>query len=106
VVTLRRIIAAAAAEFLMPREVAASVSRTRGAVMLRHIVCLLAREFTSLSTPQIGKVLGDRDHTTILHACRAAQRRIDADPVLATKVKRLRAMFMHDAANTGRRDHG
>jgi chromosomal replication initiation ATPase DnaA len=32
---------------------------------------------TNLSLPQIGKLLGDRDHTTILHGIRAHAKRIE-----------------------------
>jgi chromosomal replication initiator protein len=38
----------------------------------RFAFCALAKEFTSLSYPQIGMMLGNRDHTTILHAVRRA----------------------------------
>ena len=43
----------------------------------RKIVYHLARKFTMLSTPVIGRHLGGRDHTTILHGCkRLAQERL------------------------------
>jgi hypothetical protein len=49
--------------------------RTRGAVMqARFECCWRAREETGLSLPQIGQMLGGRDHTTILHSVRMYQR--------------------------------
>lgn len=36
--------------------------------LARQMVCYLARLYTGLSSPQIGHVLGDRDHTTVLSA--------------------------------------
>ncbi len=48
--------------------------RQRSLVMPRQIAMWLARNLTPLSMPTIGKLFGDRDHTTVLHACR----RVDA----------------------------
>ncbi len=33
----------------------------------------LARQWTSLSLQQIGEHFGNRDHTTVLHACRKTE---------------------------------
>jgi chromosomal replication initiator protein len=30
----------------------------------------LAKELTPMSLPEIGEAFGNRDHTTVLHACR------------------------------------
>ena len=43
----------------------------------RHLVCWLARRRTSLSYPEIGRALGDRDQTTILHAVRGIDQLIE-----------------------------
>jgi hypothetical protein len=43
----------------------------------RHASCWLAKRFTPLSLPQIGKQLGGRDHTTVLHAASRIQRIVD-----------------------------
>ena len=45
----------------------------------RQLVMLLARELTGASTTQIGRQLGDRDHTTVLHGVRVAAKRIQRD---------------------------
>jgi chromosomal replication initiation ATPase DnaA len=50
-------------------------------VFVRQFVMYWARRLTPLSLPQIGRLLGGRDHTTVLHGCeryvskRAAQGR-------------------------------
>lgn len=40
----------------------------------------LARQMTTLSFPQIGRHFGNRDHTTVMHACRKIEelRALDA----------------------------
>lgn len=34
----------------------------------RQVACWFMRQYTRLSSPQIGKIVGGRDHTTVLHA--------------------------------------
>lgn len=51
-----------------------SVRRNANLVKARHLICWLLRRYTSLSLPGVGRMLGDRDHTSVLHACR----RVDA----------------------------
>ena len=46
-----------------------SQKRNRDIVYPRQIVMYLCRELTNVSLQQIGKNLGGRDHTTILHGC-------------------------------------
>lgn len=45
-----------------------SSRRTENVVGPRQLVMALARRLTLLSMPQIGSKLGNRDHTTVLHA--------------------------------------
>ncbi len=47
-----------------------SRTRTRYVAQARQLAMSLARELTNRSFPEIGKAFGDRDHTTVLHACR------------------------------------
>lgn len=44
-------------------------SRHNKFVIARHIAVMLSRHFTSRSLPEIGRMFGGRDHTTIIHAC-------------------------------------
>ena len=45
-------------------------SRTAGIVRARQIAMYLCREQTNLSLPKIGQLFGNRDHTTVMYACR------------------------------------
>ena len=60
-------------------------TRTRTIVRPRQIAMALAREFTDLSLQEIGVAIGNKDHTTVLHACkqvalvRKSDPRFDAD---------------------------
>lgn len=46
------------------------------AVYHRHIAMYLAQNYSRRSLPQIGKLFGDRDHTTVLHGIRRITKRI------------------------------
>ena len=40
----------------------------------------LAKELTNRNLPEIGKSFGDRDHTTVLHACRKVVELRETEP--------------------------
>ena len=55
--------------------------RSRNVARPRQMAMALAKELTEMSLPEIGDAFGNRDHTTVLHACRtiAALRSKDND---------------------------
>lgn len=59
----------------------------------RQVAMFLSREMTDQSLPQIGEFFG-RSHTTVLHGCNKIEEEIDADPVLASRIQRLRNQIM------------
>ncbi len=56
-----------------------SRSRSQGIVRPRQIAMALTKELTQHSLPEIGRNFGDRDHTTVLHACRRIKNLRDKD---------------------------
>jgi hypothetical protein len=55
----------------------------------RQVAMYLAAELTTKSLPDIGKRF-NRDHTTVIHAVKAVQKRMLSDPELEADVKALR----------------
>ncbi|MBK8062721.1 MAG: chromosomal replication initiator protein DnaA [Betaproteobacteria bacterium] len=47
-----------------------SKKRSRNVARPRQVAMALAKELTHMSLPEIGEAFGNRDHTTVLHACR------------------------------------
>jgi chromosomal replication initiator protein len=47
-----------------------SKKRSRNLARPRQVAMALAKELTQMSLPEIGEAFGNRDHTTVLHACR------------------------------------
>lgn len=50
-----------------------SKKRTRVIARPRQIAMCLARELTQFSLPEIGAAFGDRDHTTVMYACKTIE---------------------------------
>lgn len=51
-------------------------SRRRPLVDARQVAMYVTRNMTELSFPDIGKEFGNRDHTTVMHACRKIEARM------------------------------
>ncbi len=69
------------------------VGTTRAATPLRarQVAIYLTRELTDLSLPQIGRLYGGRDHSTVLNSIRRAEARLSEDAGLAAQVSELRS---------------
>ena len=63
-----------------------STRRHNKVVRPRQMAMFLARELSSASLPEIGRRIGGRDHTTVLHAVRRVEASITADATAADQV--------------------
>lgn len=66
-----------------------SKKRTKTIVQPRQITMYLCRRLTSLSFPEIGRYFGGKDHTTVIHACRQIEKRMEADAALKQLVESI-----------------
>jgi chromosomal replication initiator protein len=57
----------------------------------RQVAIYLTRELTDLSLPQIGRLYGGRDHSTVLNSIRRAETRLAEDVALSAQVAELRS---------------
>ena len=55
----------------------------------RQIIMFLAKKYTEFSFANIGKVVGKRDHATVLHACKTVKDQIDTNKVFRVKVQEI-----------------
>ncbi len=63
--------------------------RTSDIVLPRQIAMYIIREKTNLSLPEIGKELGGKNHTTVLHSIKKIEEAIKQDPQIAKIVAEL-----------------
>lgn len=64
----------------------------------RQEVCFLARRLTPDSLPAIGRALGGRDHTTIIHAINRVAAKTEADPAYAREIAAMSSDVNHAAS--------
>jgi chromosomal replication initiator protein len=65
-------------------------SRSRDVALPRQVAMYLMREEVNASLPQIGEVLGGRDHTTVMYACEKVADLIERDDRLRRQVLQIR----------------
>jgi len=70
-----------------------SARRARAVARPRQVAMYLAKQLTSRSLPEIGKKFGNRDHTTVMHACSRVTELIAADSGFAEDVNLLKKML-------------
>jgi len=92
--TVRNIVAEVAAFHTITADHILSPNRKHGIVRPRQIACYLAKNMTKLSLSQIGKRIGGRDHTTVLHSIQKIERLMVSDELLANQIDALRQRFI------------
>ncbi len=70
-----------------------SARRARSVARPRQVAMYLAKSLTSRSLPEIGRMFGGRDHTTVMHAVRKVEELTARDSALAEDVELLRSML-------------
>lgn len=68
-----------------------SARRTANIVLPRQIAMYLSRTLTLRSLPEIGRRIGNKDHTTVLHGARKIASLIENDSKLAITIAKLTA---------------
>ena len=66
-------------------------SRKHDVVQARQVAMYLAKTYTDLSTAKIGNLIGNRDHATVLHACKTIKALKDVDKAFQTEMEEIQA---------------
>jgi chromosomal replication initiator protein len=94
---LSEIVDAAAQEFGVQRESLLARDRRPDVAFARQVAMYLARELTEHSLPEIGRGIGGRNHTTVLHAVNRVDATVRTDPAVRNAVDNLRRRLGHRA---------
>ena len=65
--------------FQMDTETLRSKTRKRNIVQARQLAMFFAKKYTKASLASIGSQIGDRDHATVLHACKTVDNLLETD---------------------------
>jgi chromosomal replication initiator protein len=84
------ILDAAAQEFGVEREALLARDRRPAVATARQVAMFLARELTEHSLPEIGRGVGGRNHTTVLHAVNRVSAAMRSDDSVRSAVHNLR----------------
>jgi chromosomal replication initiator protein len=92
--TLREITAVVARHYRQSQATLKSASRRQSAVLPRAVIVYLARELAAASYEQIGRALGGRDHTTIMHNYKKIDRLRQHDVAIQETIAELRRILL------------
>ena len=96
--TVERIQQQVADAFGISRAELVGSGRAAAPLRARQVAILLTREATDLSLPQIGRLYGGRDHSTVLNALRRVEAGLSEDDELARRVAELRSAIHSPSA--------
>jgi len=96
-VTVDQVIGVVVEYYGLSRDRLVSASRSRSVAFPRQMVMYLARTETDASFPQIGKQLGDRDHTTVMHGYEKIANALERDEVVRRDVLQIKALLYQSA---------
>ena len=77
-----------------------SNQRSKNVAHARFIAMWLARNLTGQSLVQIGRNMGDRDHTTVLFAYRKIAAMVASNETMSEELRQLEKRIMADPRNT------
>ncbi len=94
-VSLNQIINTVCQYYNIPEALLRGKGRERTVVVPRQVAMYLMRQQTDLSLDDIGKELGGRDHSTIVHGCEKISREMNSNATLKHEVEAIRQMLGH-----------
>ena len=89
-VTDQLVLDAVAAYFSIDKDTLAGRRRDKETALARHVAMYLLREEANLALTAIGRILGGKDHTTVLHGYHRIASQMDADPHLRQDIINIR----------------
>ncbi len=68
-------------------------SRKREVVLVRQVAMYLAKKYLDLSTAKIGLYIGNRDHATVLHACKTVTNLCETDKQFRSELNQIELLL-------------
>ena len=64
-------------------------TRKREVVQVRQVAMYLAKKHTDTSSSKIGQLIGNKDHATVLHACKIVKDQVDVDKSFKAEIEEI-----------------
>lgn len=68
-------------------------SRKQDLVIARQLSMFLAQKYTKMPASRIGKLVGGRDHSTVIHSCSRIEQRLKTDSMFSNEVMSIENSF-------------
>ena len=92
-ITIEEIVAKVCEHYKMDESVLHTKSRKREIVQVRQVAMFLAKKHTDISTSKMGHLIGNRDHATVLHACKIVKDLVEVDKEIKADIEDIEASF-------------
>ncbi|MDD7029277.1 MAG: chromosomal replication initiator protein DnaA [Prevotellaceae bacterium] len=70
-----------------------SRSRKREYVLVRQVSMYLAQKYTKMPASRIGQLIGNRDHSTVIHSCSTMEKRLKIDKDFQNEMTEIEKSF-------------
>ena len=70
-----------------------SKSRKREYVQVRQVSMYLAQKYTKMPAGRIGQLIGNRDHSTVIHSCNTIENRLKIDKAFSSELESIENSF-------------
>ncbi len=70
-----------------------SKSRKRDYVQVRQVSMYLAQKYTKMPASRIGQLIGNRDHSTVIHSCNTVEQRLKVDKAFFAELNSIENSF-------------
>ena len=70
-----------------------SKSRKRNYVQVRQVSMYLASKYTRMPAGRIGQLIGNRDHSTVIHSCNIIEQRLKVDQAFQAEIASIENSF-------------
>jgi len=84
---------AVCAYFGIEKQAIETVTRKRAIVQSRQLVMKMAKDYTRNSLSVIGQEIGNKDHSTVSHACKTINNLIETDKVFRGQVQDIKKIL-------------
>ena len=70
-----------------------SRSRKRDYVLVRQVSMYFAQKYTKMPASRIGQLIGNRDHSTVIHSCSTVEQRLKVDKAFEAELSSIETSF-------------
>ncbi|MBO4718429.1 MAG: chromosomal replication initiator protein DnaA [Prevotella sp.] len=77
----------------VPQQHVFSKSRKRDYVQVRQVSMYLAQKYTKMPASRIGQLIGNRDHSTVIHSCNTVEQRLKVDKAFSAELSSIENSF-------------